>query len=332
MTLARRESAVVAREHDDRVIREPRRVDRVEHHADRGVHRFDHAGVHRVLLHEPDLPRTLLPPDRAVLEVRLAGAVLLDERLGRHERRVHAVEREHREERVVPMIRDERRGLAGESIGEMFTHRSVLEPRVAIRREVLVAPVRPAPRPTAAIDLEALILGPEAFAAEMPLAREERAVAGFLKTLGDRAFAVRKCALVRCGQQRPASVAAEPVGRPRPRRMASGHERTTGRAAYRRRRISLREPNAASSEPLEIRRLVERVGVVGGDVRPSQVVREDHDDVGRSVGRGGTAEDQAQGDEAPREGDAVPSHPPSLSEPLHPRNLLLACSPALLIS
>ena len=205
IAVTRRDTAVVRREDHDRVALDARLTNRIEDEPHGVVEGRHHAGVDRMVLHLPHLLRAVeceprLGPRRESETLSLvakrapAGLPTLD-------RRVHVIEREHREERrrAGGRVTDERRGVAGEPMRKLRAGRIVVEPRVAIGREESAG--RRAEVPAPLVDLVALILGRETLAAEVPLACEERAVAVRAERLGDRHLLERQLRPVGRGQQ-----------------------------------------------------------------------------------------------------------------------------------
>ena len=66
----------------------------------------------------------------------------------------------------------------------MFALRPVLEPRIAVGREILLSAIGPAPVMTASINLEPVVLRPRTFGTEMPFTGMHRRVTGRPERLG----------------------------------------------------------------------------------------------------------------------------------------------------
>src|SRR5690606_21216941 len=77
------------------------------------------------------------------------------------------------------------------------------------------------------IDVKAVVLGPRAFAAQMPLAREERFVLRLLERTGERDLAQRQLFHIIGRQQLVVAIPCHPAGRPDP----VGHAMTSGKLA-----------------------------------------------------------------------------------------------------
>ena len=325
VALAGGEPAVVGGEHDEGVLREAEPVEGAEHLADRLVHGRDHRGVHGVLLDEAHLARALLPPLRREAQLLALALVALHEIRPAHERRVHRVEAQGAEPALVRVLLDEAHGLLGETRRQVVALLR-LEARHVEGVEVLAAAVGATAAVARHVDLEALGLGLEALAAEVPLAREEGPVAGGQEELRVGLLLVHETVHVGRGDQRqlheapvalplparrredrPGLRRAEVVGRVEPRRVAPGHQARARRAAHRARRVAAREARALGAEPVEVRRVVEGRGVLEAHVHEAEIVGDDDQDVGagsrldvlrcRCPGAGGQEEERRGGGE-----------------------------------
>ena len=133
---------------------------------------------------------------------------------------------------------------------------------------------------------EALRIGGEFAAAEVPLAGEERRVAAVAQRFGEGGFGEREVIGVGSGEELAGPHAGDEIRDTEARRIFSGHDATAGGRADAAGGVTLREPHAAFGERVDVRCLVERVRVIRADVHVAEVVGEDEDDV-RAGGRGG---------------------------------------------
>jgi len=116
-------AAVVAREHDQRIVLEPVRLEGIEHLADAAVQGPHHGRVH---------------PQSVVRNVRERVVI----RLQRLQRRVHGVERQVHEERPVAIGHDRLRGLVGQVVGQVGGRREA-RAAVVLHCESQVGPEKP---------------------------------------------------------------------------------------------------------------------------------------------------------------------------------------------
>jgi hypothetical protein len=128
--------------------------------------------------------------------------------------------------------------------------------------------------------LPSLVLGAEAGAAEVPLAEVTRSIPGRLQPFGKRLDLqrqVRRDDRIDQFRKRPA-MSRDVLRDPEPSlilpRLQIGPCRRTDRPG-----IELGETHSLASQPIDIRRLVERVPVAA-QVRPAQIVGQNADDVG----------------------------------------------------
>ncbi len=140
--------------------------------------------------------------------------------------------------------------------GQVFAVGSVLEPGIAIGREVLLPAVGTAALNAALVHVEPLVLGEKALGAEMPLAREEGGITRLLEGLGHGGLIEREPVVVGRGQHSRvalplfrliAAPGADVVGDAGAHWILAGHDAGTGGAAHRAGGIGLREPHAGGS-------------------------------------------------------------------------------------
>jgi hypothetical protein len=251
-----------------------------------------------VLLHEAHVALALAAPFFGETK---AGALLLVFLLQvgpRHERRVHGVEREIREERPILVRRDELHGLGGEPVGEVFAVGAVGEPRIAIGREVALAAIGTAAVVATEVVVEALILGPPALGAEVPLAGEERGVAGGLQRFCERGRIERQP--VGVGRRQELGVAlpclrvrgADVVGDAGALRPLAGEDAGARGRANGARGVGIGEFRTVAREAIEIRCLVKRAAI-DREIALAEIVGEEENDVGlRRSGEGGGGQRQ----------------------------------------
>src|SRR6185369_154072 len=132
------------------------------------------------------------------------------------------------------------------------------------------------------VDIETLLFGKKAFAAEVPFANESSPVAGLLQGLGEGNFLQRQLA----DDARPFQLLIRTIGAPRepigeakaggifPRENTRASWRTDGA-----RGVGLGESHGAGREPVEVGRLVEAAAVTP-KVAPAQIIRQDENNVG----------------------------------------------------
>ena len=96
------------------------------------------------------------------------------------------IERQICEERPVAVLGDESLCFSRESLGQVLARRPVRQTRVLVWSEVIVAAPGPAVFPTTLVDVEALVLRPVTFGAEVPFSSEKRGVATLLERLRQR--------------------------------------------------------------------------------------------------------------------------------------------------
>ncbi len=293
MALGGGEPAVVRHEEHRRALRQSQTIEGAQHPAHRLVHGLDHAGVDGVLLHLADLAAALSAPARLQAQPLLLAAVLLPEVLAAHQGGVHRVEGEVGQEGLVPVLLDEAHGLGGEAVGEVLPRGPVLQPRIAVGREVLVSAVGPPACPAAGVDVEAVVLGPGPLGAQVPLPGEEGRVAGLPQGLGQGQLLRGQAVLV--GRRQVRGVApppvglggAEVVGGRGARGIPAGHDAAPGGAAHRAGRVGVGEAQAALGQGVAAGGLVEGAPVAG-EVGPAQVVDQDEEEARalRRIGRG----------------------------------------------
>jgi hypothetical protein len=122
----------------------------------------------------------------------------------------------------------------------------------------------------------------------MPLAREKRGIPGLPQPLGDGDLLQRELLGIRGGNQLALSVAGKEFCHPRARGISASHEarprwRTDGACC-----VTLGEPHAALRQRVNVRRLVERLGIIRADVHVAEIIGQDQYDVGlRTLESGG---------------------------------------------
>ena len=237
------EAAVVAGEHDERVVGLPGCFDGGEHGGHRLVHLANHGGIDGMILHRPR---------RAIPLGDLAGSgrrrqrgrtlLFLDQEfrpgLQRH---VHRVHRHVAEEGLVAVGRDECRRLGRD------------RPRMmgVVRRTAAGADVR------RAIRIEAVRRDVFGWP-QMPLAEDAGGIAGVLQELRHGHLPDRQGVEIVRRQQRTAPAAANKVRDLHAGRMPASHERRAGGRADRGGRVAPREEHPGGGQPVDRRRAIKR--------------------------------------------------------------------------
>ena len=297
MTLAptpvRREPAIVAEVHDQRVLELAELLQLRIERGQRSVDARHHRGV-------GGLGRVQLGVIRDVVGIG-------------HDRRVHRVVRELQEEALVAIDRRLHRmqGLARGRVGQVHIAAVVgLEPghvpdrlltrvvRATRRRVVVLAVVaaRPARGVAGDVHVEAeprRVRAARVDGAQVRLARVDRAVAGLLQQQRQADLALLQAIVVparRCERRvpgtRPAPGVQDPVRDVVTRRAHARHHGDARRRAHRAGRVGVHEAHALGRETLCRRRAVARVEGrrLGGErhreVLPAEVVDEEQDEVG----------------------------------------------------
>ena len=209
------------------------------------------------------------------------GVVMLDTFLIRLNGCVDVVVGQVQEKRLgrIALLKEFNR-LFGEPFGEVFAGLVSLERGIGPRR--VVPAWRRAAVMAANIDIEPLILGPMAFTAEMPFAREESLVTVRLQLLGNGHLSMREVIAIARMQQLVGgfvALAGNPVGDVHAHGMPPSHDACAGGAANWTRCVALREPYAAGRQPIDVRRFM-KFASVGADIRPAHVVHEEEQEVG----------------------------------------------------
>ena len=188
------------------------------------------------------------------------------------------------EERLFFIALDELQRFGCEAVAEKFTGRPVGQRRNFVRREIARRLAFVAARD---VEVEALLVGPAGFGAEVPLADAGRGVACGFEGLGHIRDVGRELqGPVRHAQfGEGALVSGDPVGDMQPRRVLSGHDACARGRTDRAGRIGVGEAHALRGEAVDVRRLVVRAAEAA-EVSPAHVVGENEDDVGFGDGFG----------------------------------------------
>jgi hypothetical protein len=196
-----------------------------------------------------------------------------------HDGSVHGVVGEVDEEGRRLVSLDEADGLAGEAVGEEFVLRAVLQGIDTIGREV-------ARRGTAIraadVGVEALLLGIELRAAEVPFADAGGGVASGFEPLG-QGFLLQGQLLGPLGDLEAgvgAVVSGDPVGDVQPGGAFPCQNGGAGGRAHRAGGVGLGEFHPILRELVDVRRLVV-LAAVAAEIRPAHVVDQHEDDVRR---------------------------------------------------
>ena len=181
-------------------------------------------------------------------------------------------------------------GLGSQPLGQMLARGSVLQLRVFVGRKI--APRGTAPVMASPVDLKSLVLGQEAFPAQVPFSREKRPVAPLVQRLGERHFLERKLLLIGRGPERlvfsPMPVhrirlgRAKPVCCRHPRRIFSRQNARPGRAADRAGSVRTGEAHPLRREPIAVRCLVEGAAK-RPQIAPPQIVGQDKYEIGPAL-------------------------------------------------
>lgn len=135
---------------------------------------------------------------------------------------------------------------------------------------------------SAQIYVESLLLGPKAFAAEMPFADESCPITGLLQRFGKSHFIERKVAENLGTLQLlvgPVGAAWKPVGQPEARGIFSGENAGASGRTDGTRGIGLGKPHTAGGEPIEIGGFVKGAAVTT-EVASAEVIGEDENKIG----------------------------------------------------
>ena len=236
--LGGRETAVVAREHDERVLLLARLHHRSEHRRHRLVHLADHAGIHGMILH---LPRGRIARHRrrdlkSRAHANRSPTLLGGEFRPRDQGHVHGMHRHVAEEWSVAVRLDEGRGLRRDRPG---MHR-------IIARSAAGAHGRGAGH----LESMGRDVGGRP---EVPLAEHARRIARVAQPFGDGDFARRERMEIVGREQAATSVTGDEVRDPHPRRMPTGDERRSRRRTDRGRRIPAGKEQAFGRKPVDRR-------------------------------------------------------------------------------
>ena len=306
--------AVVRGEQDQRVVALPRALEGVQHLPDARIQVLQRGeeepalGIRLGL----DLPvrvvepgdLVLVEPALRVLRIELSGAV--HEAPALVQRRVHGLVGEVEEERSLPVLLEEAHGVRRQQVRGVHPVLVVRERLVvpvpglgelALAVPVVVHPDRAREGPVAGLEAEVVgaVVGRRS---QVPLAAEVRVVAGRGHQVGHG----------RRPQGERGRVAGLHGGAPEAAGRAPGHEGHPRGGALGHRVVSLEE-HAPGREGVQVGRDHRRV--VGAEVGPALVVREDDQDVGRgalvprlgshgpSASAQGDQQDELQGPERP---------------------------------
>ena len=243
--------AVVGEEDHDGVVGEFQLVEFLHHAPHRVVHVLDHRGVYGVV--------------HAGSRLGL-GLVFRDDRLAGLERDVNGVVHEVHAERAALVGLDELHALVGQRLGE------VVGPGHLDLRRRAIAEVPP----PAGDDhrVEALLVGEVRGPAQVPLAERPARIARPLQRFGKRNYVQRQMlrAINRYAHllERP-PVAGDEVRNAQPRRILPRDDARPRRRTHRTRRVRVSEPHPLRRQPVNVRRLVERIPITP-HVRPAQIV------------------------------------------------------------
>ena len=166
----------------------------------------------------------------------------------------------------------------------MLTVGAVAEPRISIRREVLLASVRPATHDASPVDIESLTFGPEFLRRpQMPFACEHRRITLRLERFGKRCFFEGHDVVQRGGKISRGSPAAKIISRVHSRRIFPRHDAVPSWTAYRIGRVALSESHSGCGDAIDIGSLVKCLRVVAPYIHVAQVIHEKENNVGRAL-------------------------------------------------
>ena len=132
------------------------------------------------------------------------------------------------------------------------------------------------------VDVKALIRRPVSLLAEMPFAGEESLVAVTLELLGDGHFLVCEVVAVLRVQHGVIGVialAGNPVSNVHAHRVTAGHDARARGAANRARGVTLGEPHAAGSKPIDVGCLM-KFATVCTNIRPTHIINQEKQEIG----------------------------------------------------
>ena len=286
MAFAGGEAAVVGHEDDDGAVGEAVFLEGGEDAAEAGVELFQHRGIGRMVLDEAHIAGALAAP-----RVRRGGELFLfvfcDEVGAGRDRRVRGEEGQIGEEGFVRVGVDEGHGGVGDAVGGLGVVARIGRRGGGFRIPELGVALGALAGGEAGA--EALGVGGEFAAAEVPLAGEEGRVTAVAQRFGEGGLGEREVVGVGGGEEFAGAHAGDEIGDAEARRIFSGHDAAAGGRADAAGGVALGETQAAFREGINVRRFIERVRVVRADVHVAEVVGEDEDDVGarRRGGVGG---------------------------------------------
>ena len=133
------------------------------------------------------------------------------------------------------------------------------------------------------VDVKTLVSRPMALGSEMPFAGEKCLVTVALERFGERHFLVREVVAVGGSDERIAGGLAglpgNPIGDVHPHRMAAGQNTRARGAANRARGVTLGEPHAAGSKPIDVGCLM-KFATVCTNIRPTHIINQEKQEIG----------------------------------------------------